>query len=179
MPIICGSDPTFTVALPHSITVDANRKQFDFEVADRPTSDNLKRQPFSSRPTHGGFALAQGSPIRWLRQSAPSKQPLFATPVTHVAEKCKAASTATRPSSFLDSYTQYGSNVPGSSSEVNSNMAAPILDQNIVACLHQALGVNAIVSSIHQLTARMHQDKKEEIDDYCRPTKRIKLDHAE
>lgn len=58
-------------------------------------------------------------------------------------------------------------------------MTAFILDENTVACLHQALGIDAIVNSIKQLTAHMHQDKKEETDDDFRSTKRIKLDHAE
>lgn len=178
MPIICGSDPTFSVALPHSSTIDADGKQFDFEVADKPTSGNLIRQPFSSRPSYSGSVLAQGSPIRWLRQSTPSR-PLFATPVQQVAEKRKVASTATRPNSIPDSYTQSGSSITGSSSDVTSKMAAPMLDQNTVDCLHQALGIDAIVSSIRQLTAQMHKSKEEENDDDCRPTKRIKLDHEE
>lgn len=129
MPIIHGSDPTFSVALPQSNSDDADRKQFDFEVADRPISGNLIRQLFSSRSSYSDSVLAQGSPIRWLRQS----MSLFVTPVSQVsqvAEKRKVASTATKPNSIPDSYTQLCSTVTGSSSKVISNIAAPMFDQN-------------------------------------------------
>lgn len=73
----------------------------------KPSSDNLIRQALYPLPTHSGSVLAQGSPKRWPCQSAQSK-PFFATSHT----SCR------------------------SSNEATSIIAAPILDQNTVACLH-------------------------------------------
>lgn len=120
--------------------------------------------------------MAQGLPICWLRQSTPSK-PLVATPVSQVAEKCKVASTVT--DNIPDSYTQLGSSVTESLSDVASNMAAPMFDQNTVTCLHQALGIDSIMSSIRRLTSQIQRNKEEENDDNCPPTIQIKLDDAE
>lgn len=126
MPTICGSYSTFFMALPHSVTVDADWKQFDYEVADRPIC------PL------GLFIMTLFWRMLYLRQSTTSKS-LLATPVRQVTEMHEAGSTASRSNNVPDSYTQSGSRVTGSWSDVTSKMAAPLLDQNTVTCLYQAL----------------------------------------
>lgn len=54
-----------------------------------------------------------------------------------------------------------------------------MFDQNTVTCLHQALGIDSIMSSIRRLTSQIQRNKEEENDDNCPPTKQIKLDDAE
>lgn len=73
------------------------------------------------------------NPIRWLRHST-VVIPLFGTPVAQDGKSAK--------------HTQWGS----SFNDVTSNMEAPMLDQKIVASLHQALQIDSIVSSIKQLS---------------------------
>lgn len=54
-----------------------------------------------------------------------------------------------------------------------------MFDQNTVTCLHQALGIDSIMSSIRRLTSQIQRNKEEENDDNCPPTIQIKLDDAE
>lgn len=173
MPNICGSDPTFSVALPQlSIAGSNNGSRFSRQLQVEDASCNPIRHPFSGSP------LAQGSPIRWLRQSAPNMKPLIATPVAQFTEKRSSDVPATK--TFPDSAARSGLSSTGNSTEVTPNMAAPMIDQHTVASLHKALGLDTIlVRSIKELssliTDKKRRDEKHEEKDDHRPSKRMKL----
>lgn len=172
MPNICGSDPTFSVALPQlSIAGSNNRSRFSRQLQVEDASCNPIRHPFSGSP------LAQGSPIRWLRQSAPNIKPLIATAVAQFTEKRSSDVSASK--TFPDSAARSGLSSTGNSTDVTPNMAAPMIDQHTVASLHKALGLDTIVRSIKELSSLItdskRRDEKHEEKDDDRPSKRMKL----